>query len=181
MLGIQSAAGPAPALLMAGVQCPQHRQPNALNQRSMMDCTSRHIWHFTYDAHFGTAQPMPVHGFDSCILHLGKASLPGHVVQDSVDLISVQLHGSAFTDAEDVLPTCYRCGSSNPLVNAQVSSPAGLSLVLLPKITCLPSSARVCVCVCVCLCVCACVCARARACVCARARACVCVPWGVCM
>jgi hypothetical protein len=36
----------------------------------------------------------------------------------------VQLRGSPFTDAEEVLPTCYRCGSSNPLVNAQVSSHA---------------------------------------------------------
>lgn len=41
-------------------------------------------------------------------------------MQDSVELMSVQLHGSPFTDAEDVLPTCYRCGSSNPLVNPQV-------------------------------------------------------------
>ncbi|KAL3157460.1 hypothetical protein ABBQ32_011927 [Trebouxia sp. C0010 RCD-2024] len=39
--------------------------------------------------------------------------------QDSVELLSVQLHGCPFTDAEGVLPTCYRCGSSNPLVNAQ--------------------------------------------------------------
>ncbi|KAL0036626.1 hypothetical protein WJX79_003303 [Trebouxia sp. C0005] len=39
--------------------------------------------------------------------------------QDSIDLAAVQLRGSPFTDAEEVLPTCYRCGSSNPLVNAQ--------------------------------------------------------------
>ncbi|KAL0031263.1 hypothetical protein WJX77_012099 [Trebouxia sp. C0004] len=39
--------------------------------------------------------------------------------QDSIDLAGVQLRGSPFTDAEEVLPTCYRCGSSNPLVNAQ--------------------------------------------------------------
>ena len=42
-------------------------------------------------------------------------------LQDAVDLASMQLRGSPFTDAEELLPTCYRCGSSNPLVNAQVS------------------------------------------------------------
>ena len=69
---------------------------------------------------------MLMHQSDACILHKDKAIAPGHAMQDSVDLISVQLHGSPFTDAEDVLPTCYRCGSSNPLVNAQVSPPASL-------------------------------------------------------
>lgn len=65
-----------------------------------------------------------------CMLRIFIAELPGCAMQDSVDLLSVQLHGSPFTDAEEVLPTCYRCGSSNPLVNAQVSLPAGTSHVL---------------------------------------------------
>ena len=69
-------------------------------------------------------------------------------MQDSVDLISVQLHGSPFTDAEDVLPTCYRCGSSNPLVNAQVSPPASLFSCAAAKVKTL---VKLPVCVCVCL------------------------------
>ena len=96
----------------------------------------RTLRRFTYDDNFmlGTAQSnMPMHQADACMLHKGIATSPGHAMQDSVDLISVQLHGSPFTDAEDVLPTCYRCGSSNPLVNAQVVPPAGLVCVLLSK------------------------------------------------
>ena len=54
-------------------------------------------------------------------------------MQESVELASVQLRGSPFTDGEDVLPTCYRCGSSNPPVNMQVSRTVSNTCRLLRK------------------------------------------------
>ena len=42
-------------------------------------------------------------------------------LQEPLDLASMFLHSKPLSDAEDLLPTCYRCGSNNPLINPQVS------------------------------------------------------------
>lgn len=52
-------------------------------------------------------------------------------IQDSLDLASMYLHSRPLSDSEDLLPTCYRCGSSNPLVNPQVLSLLTCTLQLL--------------------------------------------------
>jgi intraflagellar transport protein 122 len=39
---------------------------------------------------------------------------------DTVDLQSVLIRAQPFTDKEELLPLCYRCQTTNPMVNTQV-------------------------------------------------------------
>ncbi|KAI8463130.1 MAG: intraflagellar transport protein [Monoraphidium minutum] len=39
--------------------------------------------------------------------------------QADVDLQSLAVRGRPFADAEELVPTCHRCGATNPIVNAQ--------------------------------------------------------------
>lgn len=41
-------------------------------------------------------------------------------VQSEVDLNSVLVRAKPFSDAEELLPVCYRCSTTNPLLNTQV-------------------------------------------------------------
>ena len=59
--------------------------------------------------------------YRTCKLFLAE-QIYSACTQDSLDLASMYLHSRPLSDSEDLLPTCYRCGSSNPLVNPQVLS-----------------------------------------------------------
>ncbi|XP_035207388.1 intraflagellar transport protein 122 homolog [Stegodyphus dumicola] len=37
--------------------------------------------------------------------------------RDSLEIATMHVHAKPFTDAEEVLPMCYRCSTSNPLIN----------------------------------------------------------------
>lgn len=39
--------------------------------------------------------------------------------RESVEIATMHIHAKPFTDSEDVLPMCYRCSTSNPLINKQ--------------------------------------------------------------
>lgn len=55
-------------------------------------------------------------------VYLQTLVLPPHV-QAEVDLQSILVRAKPFSDAEDLLPVCYRCSTSNPLLNTQASGP----------------------------------------------------------
>lgn len=40
-------------------------------------------------------------------------------MQAEVDLQSILVRSKPFSDSEDLLPVCYRCSTSNPLLNTQ--------------------------------------------------------------
>ncbi|XP_055948629.1 intraflagellar transport protein 122 homolog isoform X1 [Argiope bruennichi] len=39
--------------------------------------------------------------------------------RESVEIATMHVHAKPFTDSEEVLPMCYRCSTSNPLINKQ--------------------------------------------------------------
>lgn len=43
-------------------------------------------------------------------------------VQSEVDVQSILVRARPFHDAEELLPVCYRCSTTNPLLNTQVRS-----------------------------------------------------------
>jgi hypothetical protein len=46
-------------------------------------------------------------------------------VQEEVELSSLLIRCMPMVDAEELLPLCYRCQATNPLLNTQVSGSAG--------------------------------------------------------
>jgi hypothetical protein len=55
--------------------------------------------------------------YDTCFLQ--TLVLPPSV-QSEVDVQSILVRSKPFSDAEDLLPVCYRCSTTNPLLNTQV-------------------------------------------------------------
>ena len=56
-----------------------------------------------------------------CLWSFVINAVPCCLLQENVDLASVQLRGKSFTDKEELLPLCYRCSTVNPLVNTRGS------------------------------------------------------------
>lgn len=54
-----------------------------------------------------------------CCLCAQTLVLPSSV-QSEVDLQSILVRSKPFSDAEDLQPVCYRCSTTNPLLNTQV-------------------------------------------------------------
>eukprot|EP01061_Rhynchopus_euleeides_P016277 TRINITY_DN27556_c0_g1_i1.p1 TRINITY_DN27556_c0_g1~~TRINITY_DN27556_c0_g1_i1.p1 ORF type:complete len:1234 (+),score=571.29 TRINITY_DN27556_c0_g1_i1:232-3933(+) len=49
---------------------------------------------------------------------LQRYVVPNHLI-DQLDIAAIQIRSKPFTDKEDVLPMCYRCSFTNPLLNDQ--------------------------------------------------------------
>jgi hypothetical protein len=59
--------------------------------------------------------------FTLILTYLQTLVLPPSV-QSEVDVQSILVRSKPFSDAEDLLPVCYRCSTTNPLLNTQVGA-----------------------------------------------------------
>ena len=71
-------------------------------------------------------------------------------VQSEVDVQSILVRARPFHDAEELLPVCYRCSTTNPLLNTQVCM--FVSACVLSLLHHQPTAQYTGVCVCKCLC-----------------------------
>lgn len=54
-----------------------------------------------------------------CPKHTNTTTTTHAALQSEVDLASVVIRSKPFSDKEELLPVCWRCSTTNPLLNTQ--------------------------------------------------------------